>query len=53
VGSRINPTTIQVETSRDLLFHLDCQKFMAPGGIHSGVLRELADVVAKLLSTIY
>ena len=43
---------IQVETVRDLLFHLDYRKSMGPDGIHSGVLRELLEVITKLLSMI-
>ena len=44
---------IQVETVRDLLLHLDCQHSTEPDGIHLGVLRELVEVIAMLLSTIY
>ena len=42
-----------VETVRDLLLHLYCHKSMGPDGIHLRVLRKLAEVTAKLLSTIY
>ena len=44
---------IQVETVRDLLLHLDCQKSMGLDRIHPRVLRELAEGIAKLLSIIY
>ena len=44
---------IQVETFRNLVLYLDCHNSMGPDGIHSGVLRELAEVIAKILSTIY
>jgi len=37
----------------DLSHHLDTQKSMGLGGIHPRVLRELADVLTKLLSVIY
>ena len=43
--------TIQVETVRDLLLHLDCNKSMGPDEIHSRMLRELEKVIAKPLST--
>jgi len=39
--------------NRVLLFHLDCCKSMGPDRIHPKVLRELMDVITKLLSTIY
>ena len=44
---------IQEETVRDLLLHLECHKSMGPDKLHPRVLRELAEVIAKLLSTIY
>ena len=44
---------VQVETVRDLLLHLDCHKFMGPDGIHLRMLRELAEVIARLYSIIY
>ena len=47
------PPTIQVKAVRDLLFHLDCHESMERDGIHLRVLRELAEVIAKPLSTIY
>ncbi|GAB0205293.1 receptor-type tyrosine-protein phosphatase zeta [Grus japonensis] len=37
----------------DLLHHLDTHKSMELDGIHPRVLRELAEVLTKLLSTIY
>lgn len=47
------PTSpIQVETVRDLLLHLDCQKSMGPNRIHLRALREMFDMIAKLLCTI-
>jgi len=52
MGSRINLPTIQMEIVRDLL-HLDCPKSMGPDRIHLRVLRELLEVIAKLLSIIY
>ncbi len=42
-GSRVNPPTI-----RDLQFHLDCHTSMGPDVIYLRVLRELADVIARL-----
>ena len=51
--SRRTLPTVQVETVRDLLLHLDCHKSMGPDGIHLRVMRELADVIAGLLSIIY
>ena len=52
MGNRINPT-IKEEAFRDLLLHLVCLKSMGPGGIQPGVMREMAEVIAKLLSIIY
>lgn len=46
-------STIQVEAARDLLLHLDYNKVMGSEGIHSRVLKVLAEVIAKPLSTIY
>ena len=43
-------SVIQVETVRELLLHLDCHKSMGPDGLHPGVLRELAGVIAEPLS---
>ncbi|KAK4817544.1 hypothetical protein QYF61_019501 [Mycteria americana] len=37
----------------DLLHHLDTHKSMGPDGIHPRVLRELAEVLTKLLSILY
>ncbi|KFQ24664.1 hypothetical protein N332_04263, partial [Mesitornis unicolor] len=37
----------------DLLHHLDIHKSMGPDGIHTRVLRELAEVLAKSLFIIY
>ncbi|GAB0188723.1 mitochondrial enolase superfamily member 1 [Grus japonensis] len=37
----------------NLLHHLDTHKSMGPDGIHPRVLRELAEVLTKPLSTIY
>ena len=34
-------------------FHPDCHKSLGLDGIHPRVLRELAKVTAKLLSTLY
>jgi len=42
-----------METVRDLLLHLDCHKSMGQDGIHLKLLRELTEVIAKTLSTIY
>ena len=44
---------IQEETVRDLLLQLDCHMSMEPDEIHPRVLRELAEVIAELLSIIY
>jgi len=45
--------TIKVETFRDLLFQLDCHNSMGTSGIYPRVMRELTEVTAKILSTIY
>ncbi|KFQ85035.1 hypothetical protein N337_05384, partial [Phoenicopterus ruber ruber] len=44
---------IQGEMVSDLLHHLDTHKSMGPDGIHPRVLREMAQVLTKSLSTIY
>lgn len=51
-GEQNKSPTIQVETVRDLLLHLDCYKSMRQNGILLRVLRELAKVIAKPLSII-
>jgi len=43
------PPIIQEEAVNDLLCHLDTHKYMRPDGIHSRVLRELAEELAKPL----
>ena len=52
-GKQNKPHTIQEETARDLLFHLDCHKSMDLDEICLRVLRELAEVIAKQLSIDY
>ena len=44
---------VQEETVKDVLHRLDCHKSMGPDEIHPRVLRELAEVIAELLSIIY
>ena len=48
-----DPPTIQEETVTDLLHHIDTHKSMALDGIHPRVLKELAGLLAKPLSSIY
>lgn len=50
--SIVNSPVIRMELIRELALHLDYQKFLRLDGIHSRVLREMAEVTAKLLSTI-
>ena len=52
-GMQNTPLVIQVETVRELLLHVDCHKSMGPDRLHPRVLRELAEVIANLLSAIY
>ena len=52
-GKQTKPPMIQEKTVRDLLLQLDCHKSMRPDKIHLRVLRELAEVIAELLSIIY
>ena len=42
-----------METVKDLQLHLNCHKSMGPDEIHPAVLRELVEVIAKLLSVTY
>ncbi|KAK4832222.1 hypothetical protein QYF61_021069 [Mycteria americana] len=44
---------IQGEMGNDLLHHLDTHSSMGSDGIHPRVLRELAEVLTKLLSILY
>ena len=53
LGSKLNPSTIQEKSVRDLLLQLDCHKSMGPDEIHLRVLRELVEVIAEPLSIIY
>ena len=52
-GTQNTPPVIQVETFRELLLPLDCHKSMGLDGLHCRVLRELVEMTAELLSTIY
>jgi len=47
------PPIIQEKAVNDLLCHLDTYKSMGLDGIHPGVLRELAEELAKPLSISY
>ena len=47
------PPIIQEEAVNDLLCHLGTYKSVGLDGIHPGVLRELAEALAKPLSIIY
>ncbi|KAK4822159.1 hypothetical protein QYF61_010420 [Mycteria americana] len=52
-GDQNGAPIIQGEMVSDLLHHLDTHKSMGPDEIHPRVLKELADVLTKPLSTIY
>ncbi|KFO59751.1 RNA-directed DNA polymerase from mobile element jockey, partial [Corvus brachyrhynchos] len=52
-GKQNRPPAIQEEAVRDLHSHLDAHKPTGPDGIHPRVMRELAEELAKPLSTIY
>ncbi|KAJ7423568.1 hypothetical protein BTVI_09351 [Pitangus sulphuratus] len=48
-----SPLIIQEGTGSDLLSHLDPHKFMGLEGIHTRVMRELAEELAKLVCVLY
>ena len=50
MGSRRKPPRFQEEMFSDLRHHLDIHKSVGLDGIHPGVLKELADVLATPLS---
>ncbi|KAK4818945.1 hypothetical protein QYF61_022210 [Mycteria americana] len=52
-GDQNGGPIIQKEMVSDLLHHLDTHKSMGPDEIHLRVLKELAEVLTKPLSTIY
>jgi len=52
-GKQNKPLIIQEEAVNDLLCHLGTYKSVGLDGIHPGVLRELAEELAKPLSIIY
>ncbi|KAK4818458.1 hypothetical protein QYF61_013664 [Mycteria americana] len=52
-GEQNEAPIIQGEMVSNLLHHLDTHKSMGPDGIHPRVLRELVEVLTKLLSILY
>ena len=52
-GEQKENPKIQGEMVSDLLYHIDTHNSMGSNGIHSRVLKELADVFTKPLSIIY
>ncbi|KAK4818855.1 hypothetical protein QYF61_020074 [Mycteria americana] len=52
-GDQNGAPIIQGEMVSDLLHHLDTHKSMGPDEVHPRVLKELAEVLTKLLSIIY
>ncbi|KAK4832377.1 hypothetical protein QYF61_022232 [Mycteria americana] len=52
-GEQNEDPIIQGEMVSDLLHHLDTHSSMGPDGIHPRVLREVAEMLTKLLSIIY
>ncbi|KFO91989.1 hypothetical protein N320_00626, partial [Buceros rhinoceros silvestris] len=52
-GEQNQAPIIQEEAVSELLHHLNVHKSMGPDGIHSRVLRKLAEVLTKSFSIIY
>jgi len=52
-GEQNEALIIQSEVVSNLLYHLDTHKSIGLDRIHSMLLRELAEVLTKRLSTIY
>ena len=52
-GTQNTLLVVQVETVIELILDMDYHKSMGPCGFQPRVLRELAEVIAKLLSAVY
>lgn len=52
-GEQKEAPIIQEKMGKNLLHHFDTRKLVGPDAIHLSILRDLVEMLAKLLSIIY